>query len=215
MKEEPQREARFLWLQTTPSFKRNELFCSCLQLWVCPDQEQQGLATTRPLINRAAVPNVKHNLLTAGGCNLCPRAGPLCGSLLPPRRTLAIICICLVLSCSLPLVISCGDPGTLPNGIQFGTDFTFNKTVSYQCNPGYLMEPPISPTILCTKDGTWNQSRPVCKGVCHRLPGIVGLEVRTGQCCIHSVLRKQSQQPGVPGIPNLLSLCKYLLPLFS
>ena len=122
--------------------------------------------------------------MTAGGCNLCPRAGPLCGSLLHPRRTLAIICTCLVLSCSLPLVISCGDPGTLPNGIQFGTDFTFNKTVSYQCNPGYLMEPPISPTIRCTKDGTWNQSRPVCKGECHRLPGIVGLEVHTGQCCI-------------------------------
>nr|XP_048312083.1 CUB and sushi domain-containing protein 1 [Myodes glareolus] len=70
-------------------------------------------------------------------------------------------------------IISCGDPGTLPNGIQFGTDFTFNKTVSYQCNPGYLMEPPISPTIRCTKDGTWNQSRPVCKAVLCSQPPLV------------------------------------------
>ncbi|XP_041910862.1 CUB and sushi domain-containing protein 1 [Arvicola amphibius] len=70
-------------------------------------------------------------------------------------------------------IISCGDPGTLPNGIQFGTDFTFNKTVSYQCNPGYLMEPPISPTIRCTKDGTWNQSRPICKAVLCSQPPLV------------------------------------------
>ncbi|XP_028737903.2 CUB and sushi domain-containing protein 1 [Peromyscus leucopus] len=70
-------------------------------------------------------------------------------------------------------IISCGDPGTLPNGIQFGTDFTFNKTVSYQCNPGYLMEPPTSPTIRCTKDGTWNQSRPICKAVlCNQPPPV-------------------------------------------
>ncbi|XP_024842164.2 CUB and sushi domain-containing protein 1 [Bos taurus] len=63
-------------------------------------------------------------------------------------------------------LISCGDPGTLANGIQFGTDFTFNKTVSYQCNPGYTMEPTTSPTIRCTKDSTWNHSKPTCKGEC-------------------------------------------------
>ncbi|KAB0373534.1 hypothetical protein FD755_015193 [Muntiacus reevesi] len=62
-------------------------------------------------------------------------------------------------------LISCGDPGTLANGIQFGTDFTFNKTVSYQCNPGYTMEPATSPTIRCTKDSTWNHSKPTCKAV--------------------------------------------------
>ncbi|KAG5194298.1 hypothetical protein JEQ12_013095 [Ovis aries] len=61
-------------------------------------------------------------------------------------------------------IISCGDPGTLANGIQFGTDFTFNKTVSYQCNPGYTMEPATPPTIRCTKDSIWNHSKPTCKG---------------------------------------------------
>ncbi|KAI4529747.1 hypothetical protein MG293_020425 [Ovis ammon polii] len=59
-------------------------------------------------------------------------------------------------------IISCGDPGTLANSIQFGTDFTF-KTVSYQCNPGYTMEPATPPTIRCT-DSIWNHSKPTCKG---------------------------------------------------
>uniref|UniRef100_A0A2K6FE01 CUB and Sushi multiple domains 1 n=1 Tax=Propithecus coquereli TaxID=379532 RepID=A0A2K6FE01_PROCO len=62
-------------------------------------------------------------------------------------------------------IISCGDPGTLANGIQFGTDFTFNKTVSYRCDPGYLMEPAAAATLRCTKDSTWNHSKPVCKAV--------------------------------------------------
>uniref|UniRef100_H0WLJ2 CUB and Sushi multiple domains 1 n=1 Tax=Otolemur garnettii TaxID=30611 RepID=H0WLJ2_OTOGA len=62
-------------------------------------------------------------------------------------------------------IISCGDPGTLANGIQFGADFTFNKTVSYQCDPGYLLEPATAATIRCTKDSTWNQSKPVCKEI--------------------------------------------------
>ncbi|XP_075853394.1 CUB and sushi domain-containing protein 1 isoform X2 [Microcebus murinus] len=62
-------------------------------------------------------------------------------------------------------VVSCGDPGTLANGIQFGTDFTFNQTVSFQCAPGYLMEPAAAARIRCTEDGTWNHSKPVCKAV--------------------------------------------------
>ncbi|XP_074185389.1 CUB and sushi domain-containing protein 1 isoform X1 [Rhinolophus sinicus] len=70
-------------------------------------------------------------------------------------------------------VISCGDPGTLANGIQFGTDFTFNQTVSYQCDPGYVMDPATSPTIRCTKDSTWNHSKPICKAVlCSRPPHV-------------------------------------------
>ncbi|KAM6149501.1 CUB and sushi domain-containing protein 1 [Erethizon dorsatum] len=70
-------------------------------------------------------------------------------------------------------IVSCGDPGTLPNGVQFGTDFTFNKTVSYQCNPGYLMEPTVASTIRCTKDGRWNQSKPICRAVlCSQPPPV-------------------------------------------
>ncbi|KAM7227381.1 hypothetical protein CapIbe_021794 [Capra ibex] len=70
-------------------------------------------------------------------------------------------------------LISCGDPGTLANGIRFGTDFTFNKTVSYQCNPGYTMEPATPPTTCCTKDSTWNHSKPTCKAVTCGQPPLV------------------------------------------
>ncbi|TNM90535.1 hypothetical protein fugu_002824, partial [Takifugu bimaculatus] len=60
-------------------------------------------------------------------------------------------------------VISCGDPGPVANGIYVGDDFTYNHTVIYHCNPGYLMEPAGRGTLHCTKEGTWNQTKPSCK----------------------------------------------------
>ncbi|XP_037549410.1 CUB and sushi domain-containing protein 1 [Nematolebias whitei] len=60
-------------------------------------------------------------------------------------------------------VIGCGDPGPVANGIYFGSDFTFNHTISYRCNPGHLMELPGPGVLRCTKDGTWNQTKPSCK----------------------------------------------------
>ncbi|MGH0126653.1 UNVERIFIED_CONTAM: hypothetical protein FKN15_028786 [Acipenser sinensis] len=70
-------------------------------------------------------------------------------------------------------VISCEDPGALANGIQIGNEFSFNKTVHYQCHPGYKMEPTISSTLLCTKDGSWNQTKPVCKAITCGQPPLV------------------------------------------
>lgn len=63
-------------------------------------------------------------------------------------------------------VVSCGDPGTPADGVRFGTDFTFNKTVSYRCSPGHILEPAAAATLRCTAGGAWNHSKPVCKGPC-------------------------------------------------
>nr|XP_014341913.1 PREDICTED: CUB and sushi domain-containing protein 1-like [Latimeria chalumnae] len=67
-------------------------------------------------------------------------------------------------------VISCSHPGSVANAVLFGNDFTFNKSMSYQCNPGYELETTSSSTLLCTKDGTWNQTKPVCKAISCGLP---------------------------------------------
>lgn len=61
-------------------------------------------------------------------------------------------------------VISCGEPGPIGNGIYIGNEFIFNKTVHYRCNPGYVMEPSGSSTLRCSKDGSWNQTKPSCRG---------------------------------------------------
>ncbi|KAM9317096.1 CUB and sushi domain-containing protein 1 [Gastrophryne carolinensis] len=62
-------------------------------------------------------------------------------------------------------VISCEDPGPIANGFRVGEDFLFNKTVTYQCNPGYLRDPLGASPMLCSKDGTWNQTKPTCKAI--------------------------------------------------
>ncbi|XP_060780908.1 CUB and sushi domain-containing protein 1a [Neoarius graeffei] len=70
-------------------------------------------------------------------------------------------------------VISCGDPGPIANGIYMGNEFTFNKTVRYRCNPGYIMDPPGRDTLYCSKDGTWNQTKPSCRVImCGQPPAI-------------------------------------------
>lgn len=61
-------------------------------------------------------------------------------------------------------VINCGDPGVPANGVRLGSDFTYNRTVSYQCTPGFTMDADRASTLICTKDRTWNGTKPLCKG---------------------------------------------------
>ncbi|XP_049337518.1 CUB and sushi domain-containing protein 1 isoform X2 [Astyanax mexicanus] len=70
-------------------------------------------------------------------------------------------------------VISCGDPGPIANGIYIGNEFTYNKTVRYRCNPGYIMDPLGLDTLRCSKDGSWNQTKPGCRVItCGQPPAI-------------------------------------------
>ncbi|PKU34308.1 hypothetical protein llap_15388 [Limosa lapponica baueri] len=67
-------------------------------------------------------------------------------------------------------VINCGDPGVPANGIRLGSDFTYNKTVVFQCTPGYMMESDRASALTCTKDRTWNGTKPVCKAIICKSP---------------------------------------------
>ncbi|KTG02859.1 hypothetical protein cypCar_00029462, partial [Cyprinus carpio] len=101
-------------------------------------------------------------------------------------------------------IISCGDPGPIANGIYIGNEFIFNKTVHYRCNPGYVMEPPGSSTLRCSKDGTWNQTKPSCRVImCGQPPAIrngrvEGSDLQWGSSVTYSCF--EGYQLSSPGI---------------
>ena len=60
------------------------------------------------------------------------------------------------------VVINCGDPGTPANGERVGTEFTYGKTIIYDCDPGYQLSG--SRTRTCQLDGSWSGSVASCTG---------------------------------------------------
>lgn len=74
----------------------------------------------------------------------------------PPDNTMYAFGCCAV--------INCGDPGVPANGVRLGNDFTYNHTVTFQCSPGFMMDADRASTLICTKDRTWNGTKPLCKG---------------------------------------------------
>uniref|UniRef100_A0A8C3I1H3 CUB and Sushi multiple domains 2 n=1 Tax=Chrysemys picta bellii TaxID=8478 RepID=A0A8C3I1H3_CHRPI len=70
-------------------------------------------------------------------------------------------------------VINCGDPGVPANGFRLGNDFNYNKTVVFQCIPGYMMESDRASSLICTKDRTWNGTKPVCKAITCKSPQVI------------------------------------------
>ncbi|XP_023489601.1 CUB and sushi domain-containing protein 2 isoform X1 [Equus caballus] len=71
------------------------------------------------------------------------------------------------------IVINCGDPGIPANGLRLGNDFRYNKTVTYQCVPGYMMESHRVSVLSCTKDRTWNGTKPICKAIMCKPPQLI------------------------------------------
>ncbi|XP_072628144.1 CUB and sushi domain-containing protein 2 isoform X6 [Canis lupus baileyi] len=71
------------------------------------------------------------------------------------------------------IVINCGDPGIPANGLRLGSDFRYNRTVTFQCVPGYTMESHRVSVLSCTKDRTWNGTKPVCKAIVCKPPQLL------------------------------------------
>uniref|UniRef100_A0A674NBB4 CUB and Sushi multiple domains 2 n=1 Tax=Takifugu rubripes TaxID=31033 RepID=A0A674NBB4_TAKRU len=101
-------------------------------------------------------------------------------------------------------VINCGDPGVPANGLRVGNDFTYNHTATFHCSPGFMMDADRASTLICTKDRTWNGTKPLCKAiVCGPPPNIpngqvVGTEFTWGSSISYSC--NQGYQLSLPTV---------------
>ena len=60
-----------------------------------------------------------------------------------------------------PVLASCQSPGGIAHGKKFGSDYSHNKTVRYECDVEYTLE---GKNRLTCNDGKWNYNPPQCKG---------------------------------------------------
>ena len=59
------------------------------------------------------------------------------------------------------LVVDCGDPGQLTNGLRKDKNMTtYNSMVHYFCNPEYILSG--SRERVCQADGKWSGTQPKC-----------------------------------------------------
>ena len=66
-------------------------------------------------------------------------------------------------------LIDCGDPGIPNNGQVIGTNYTYNSTVMYSCDDGYILNG--SSSLICLTD-QWNDTHPSCDLIKCSDPGI-------------------------------------------
>ena len=59
------------------------------------------------------------------------------------------------------LVVSCGDPGELSNGVIYGNTFTYQSRVVLECDPQYRLVGDLTRT--CQADGSWSGTQPTCQ----------------------------------------------------
>ena len=74
-----------------------------------------------------------------------------------------------------PVLTSCQSPGGITHGKKFGTDYSHNKTVRYECDAEYTLE---GKKKLTCNDGKWNYSPPRCKGKKVSFSSLTKLEIR-------------------------------------
>ena len=61
------------------------------------------------------------------------------------------------------LVVNCGAPPAVPNGIIHGTDYSYNAKVTYSCVASNFKLSG-SQERTCQGDGLWSGTQPACLG---------------------------------------------------
>ncbi|NXH09953.1 DAF factor, partial [Bucco capensis] len=70
----------------------------------------------------------------------------------------------------------CGPPpnltfAELPETHKQRKDFPVGHTVSYSCQPGYMRNPRVSPTLTCLPNHTWSEAGAFCQRKQCKSPG--------------------------------------------
>ena len=90
-------------------------------------------------------------------------------------------------NCVLPAAIRCHPAPEAPaNGQRSGSGRTFDSTVTYSCNPGYILQG--DKGLTCMANKRWSGSAPTCNrkllGIrCSTLDIHIDINHPSGQCC--------------------------------
>lgn len=101
------------------------------------------------------------------------------GSQLPCVFASTDYVLCGVLPIFLSPAVPCPALAAPTNGAMIGSDFFFNKSVSFTCQPGYALVG-VSP-LVCLRAGHWNAPAPRCENTCPTLQPLLHGTVVGGQ----------------------------------
>ncbi|CAB1320458.1 unnamed protein product, partial [Coregonus sp. 'balchen'] len=95
---------------------------------------------------------------------------------------------------------SCFDPGSVMNGTRLGSDYKLGSTVTFYCEPGYVLQGYSTLTCIMGDEGRpgWNRVLPSCQAPCgSRSTGSEGTVLSpnfphnytSGHSCVNSISR--------------------------